>query len=133
MVSSTTVVLDETVVGSFPEWARDAEPRLSQALIASFGSQLGEEAAAEALAFAWIIGVVSIAWLLVTTNALAAGLALAAILFYVFVYTLVLKRRTEQNIVWGGIAGCFPVLIGWSAVTGSLESRRHMVERGSIT
>ncbi|MER3390161.1 MAG: heme o synthase [Microcella sp.] len=81
----------------------------------------GELSDREALGFAWIIGLVSIAWLLLTTNALAAGLALAAILFYVFVYTLVLKRRTEQNIVWGGIAGCFPVLIGWSAVTGSLD------------
>jgi protoheme IX farnesyltransferase len=48
-------------------------------------------------------------------------LALAAILFYVFVYTLVLKRRTPQNIVWGGAAGCMPVLIGWSAVTNSLS------------
>jgi protoheme IX farnesyltransferase len=51
----------------------------------------------------------------------AATLALTAILFYVFVYTLWLKRRTEQNIVWGGIAGCFPVLIGWAAVTGELS------------
>ena len=52
---------------------------------------------------------------------LAAGaLALAAIVFYVGVYTMALKRRTPQNIVWGGAAGCMPVLIGWSAVTGSL-------------
>ena len=52
---------------------------------------------------------------------LAAGAAAAvAILFYVLVYTLVLKRRTAQNIVWGGAAGCMPVLIGWAAVTGSL-------------
>lgn len=55
------------------------------------------------------------------TTPLAALLSLAAILFYVFVYTLWLKRRSEQNIIWGGIAGCFPVLIGWSAVTGSLS------------
>ncbi len=48
-------------------------------------------------------------------------LSLAAILFYVLVYTLVLKRRTPQNIVWGGAAGCMPVLIGWAAVTGSLD------------
>lgn len=81
----------------------------------------GELRDREALGFAWILGAVSIVWLLATTNPLAAGLALSAILFYVFVYTLVLKRRTEQNIVWGGIAGCFPVLIGWSAVTGSLD------------
>jgi protoheme IX farnesyltransferase len=54
-------------------------------------------------------------------NWLAAALSLAAILFYVFVYTLLLKRRTPQNIVWGGAAGCMPVLIGWAAVTGSLS------------
>jgi protoheme IX farnesyltransferase len=48
-------------------------------------------------------------------------LSVAAILFYVLVYTLVLKRRTPQNIVWGGAAGCMPVLIGWAAVTGSLS------------
>ena len=49
------------------------------------------------------------------------GLALAANLFYVVVYSLVLKRRTAQNIVWGGAAGCFPALIGWTAVTGELS------------
>jgi len=81
----------------------------------------GELSDREALVFAWFIGAVSIAWLWLTTNILAAALALTAILFYVFVYTMVLKRRTEQNIVWGGIAGCFPVLIGWSAVTGALD------------
>lgn len=51
----------------------------------------------------------------------AALLSLAAIAFYVFVYTLWLKRRTSQNIIWGGLAGCFPVLIGWAAVTGGLS------------
>jgi protoheme IX farnesyltransferase len=56
-----------------------------------------------------------------TTNGLAAALAALAIIFYVGVYTLLLKRRTVQNIVWGGIAGCFPVVIGWSAVTDSLS------------
>jgi protoheme IX farnesyltransferase len=52
---------------------------------------------------------------------LAALLALIAISFYVFVYTMALKRRTSQNIVWGGAAGCMPVLIGWAAVTNSLS------------
>ncbi|MDO9590456.1 MAG: heme o synthase [Microcella sp.] len=74
-----------------------------------------------ALVFAYAIGIISIVWLALTTNWLAAALSLAAIVFYVVVYTLILKRRTEQNIIWGGIAGCFPVLIGWSAVTGSLD------------
>jgi protoheme IX farnesyltransferase len=80
----------------------------------------GEISDRSALIFAFTIGIVSIVWLALTTNWLAASLSLAAIVFYVVVYTLLLKRRTEQNIIWGGIAGCFPVLIGWSAVTGSL-------------
>ena len=74
-----------------------------------------------ALVFATVLGALSVAWLWVFTTPLAALLSLGAILFYVFVYTLWLKRRSEQNIIWGGIAGCFPVLIGWSAVTGSLS------------
>ncbi|BAU32333.1 heme o synthase [Microcella alkaliphila] len=81
----------------------------------------GELTARQATVFATVIGVGSIVWLWATTNLLAASLAFAAIVFYVVIYTLVLKRRTEQNIIWGGIAGCFPVLIGWSAVTGSLD------------
>ncbi|WP_166872032.1 MULTISPECIES: heme o synthase [unclassified Salinibacterium] len=80
----------------------------------------GEITPRAALIFASTLAVLSTVWLLVFTNWLAAALSVAAIFFYVVVYTLVLKRRTEQNIVWGGIAGCFPVVIGWSAVTGSL-------------
>jgi len=74
-----------------------------------------------ALVFGVTLGVLSFAWLWPTTNLLAAVLAVAAILFYVLIYTMVLKRRTAQNIVWGGAAGCMPVVIGWSAVTGSIE------------
>jgi protoheme IX farnesyltransferase len=74
-----------------------------------------------ALVFGLVLGVVSVALLWATTNLLAATLALFAILFYVVVYTMWLKRRTSQNIVWGGAAGCMPVLIGWAAVTGSLS------------
>ncbi len=81
----------------------------------------GELSDREALVFAWVTGVASILWLGLLTNWLAAALSLGAILFYVFVYTLWLKRRTPQNIIWGGIAGCMPVLIGWAAVTGSLS------------
>jgi len=80
----------------------------------------GEASPRGALVFAWVLAVASTAWLWLTTNWLAATLSAVAIFFYVVIYTLILKRRTEQNIVWGGIAGCFPVLIGWSAVTGSL-------------
>jgi protoheme IX farnesyltransferase len=81
----------------------------------------GEVSPREGLVFAWVLGVVSTLWLAVTTNLLAAGLSVIAILFYVFVYTLWLKRRTAQNIIWGGIAGCFPALIGWAAVTDRLS------------
>jgi protoheme IX farnesyltransferase len=81
----------------------------------------GEVSGRAALVFATVLGALSVAWLWVFTTPLAALLSLGAILFYVFVYTLWLKRRSEQNIIWGGIAGCFPVLIGWSAVTGSLS------------
>jgi protoheme IX farnesyltransferase len=70
--------------------------------------------------FASAMLAVAIALMLAFVNPLAAALTLAANLFYVLVYTVVLKRRTAQNIVWGGVAGCLPTLIGWSAVTGSL-------------
>src|SRR6478735_9492376 len=69
----------------------------------------GEVSPRGALTFAWTLAVVSTVWLLLTTNWLAAALSAGAIFFYVVIYTILLKRRTEQNIVWGGIAGCFPV------------------------
>ena len=75
----------------------------------------------EALVFAWTIGILSIVVLGVFVNLLSAALSLGAMLIYVLVYTLWLKRRTPQNIVWGGTAGCMPVLIGWAAVTNSLS------------
>jgi protoheme IX farnesyltransferase len=80
----------------------------------------GELSKTEAYIFAWILGISSVVWLAVLVNPLAAMLSLAAILFYVFIYTLLLKRRTPQNIVWGGAAGSMPVLIGWAAVTNDL-------------
>ena len=73
-----------------------------------------------ALAFGSVLGVVAVLLIGLTTNWLAGGLTAVAIAFYVVVYTMLLKRRTPQNIVWGGAAGCMPVLIGWAAVTGSL-------------
>jgi protoheme IX farnesyltransferase len=73
-----------------------------------------------ALVFGLALGVVSTLWLGLLVNWLSAGLALAANVFYVVGYTMILKRRTTQNIVWGGAAGCFPALIGWTAVTGRL-------------
>ena len=81
----------------------------------------GEISDRNALIFSWVLGILSVAWLLLTTNWQAAALSAAAIFFYVVIYTILLKRHSEQNIIWGGIAGCFPVLIGWAAVTGSLD------------
>jgi protoheme IX farnesyltransferase len=73
-----------------------------------------------ALTFGVTLAVLSTAVLLLWVNTLSAVLALLANAFYVFGYTMLLKRRTTQNIVWGGLAGCFPALIGWTAVTGEL-------------
>ncbi len=75
----------------------------------------------QALGFATAITVISLAIFWFFTNPLATGLTVSAIAFYVFGYTVGLKRRTSQNIVWGGIAGCLPVLIGWAAITNSLS------------
>ncbi|SDG71835.1 protoheme IX farnesyltransferase [Sinosporangium album] len=74
-----------------------------------------------ALIFGIVLGVLSTLGLGLAVNWVSAALSLGAILFYVLVYSMLLKRRTAQNIVWGGIAGCMPVLIGWSGVTGRLD------------
>jgi heme o synthase len=73
-----------------------------------------------ALLYGVFLAVLSTLGFVATVNLLAAALSLFAILFYLFVYSLLLKRRTAQNVVWGGIAGCMPVLIGWAAITGEL-------------
>ena len=75
----------------------------------------------EALIFATLIGAFSLLIFLFYTNALTTALTAIAIVFYVWVYTILLKKRTPQNIVWGGAAGCMPALIGWAAVTNSLS------------
>ena len=74
-----------------------------------------------ALLFGVVLGVAGFAWLWATTNLLAAALSTAALLFYVFVYTIALKRTTVQNIVIGGAAGAAPTLVGWAAVTGTVS------------
>lgn len=76
----------------------------------------------QALTFAFVVSLLSLVIMYWATNVLATGLTISAITFYVFIYTIALKRRTSQNIVWGGIAGCFPVVIGWSAITGTLAA-----------
>lgn len=73
-----------------------------------------------ALTFGIVLSIVSFAWLTLTVNLLSALLATSAIAFYVFIYTMWLKRSTPQNIVIGGAAGCVPVLVAWAAVTGEV-------------
>ncbi|HEY8293809.1 MAG TPA: heme o synthase [Micrococcaceae bacterium] len=75
----------------------------------------------EALIFAWVLGLAAIAILWFGANPLTGALGVAAILLYVVLYTMILKRRTAQNIVWGGAAGCMPVLIAWAAVTNTVQ------------
>jgi protoheme IX farnesyltransferase len=75
----------------------------------------------EALIFATLIGFLSLLIFAIYTNILTTALTAIAIVFYVWVYTILLKKRTPQNIVWGGAAGCMPALIGWAAVTNSLS------------
>jgi protoheme IX farnesyltransferase len=74
-----------------------------------------------ALIFGVVIGVISVALFALTTNLLAAALTLGAILYYVLVYTLLLKRHTSQSTLWGGACGAAPVLIAWAAATGTLS------------
>jgi protoheme IX farnesyltransferase len=81
----------------------------------------GQISKSNATIFATFIGVLSLVLFWVFTTPLATLLAFIAIVFYVVVYTMALKQRTAQNIVWGGAAGCMPVLIGWAAVTNSLS------------
>tara|TARA_Y100000310_G_scaffold24067_1_gene23141 strand:+ start:2894 stop:3787 length:894 start_codon:yes stop_codon:yes gene_type:complete len=81
----------------------------------------GVMSARNALVFSIVLEVVAFAWLFTFVNLLSALLAVSATLFYVFVYTRWLKRTSTRNIVIGGVAGAAPVLIGWSAVTNSLD------------
>jgi protoheme IX farnesyltransferase len=74
----------------------------------------------QAQIFAWAITILSLIIFQIYTTTLATLLTALAIFYYVVIYTIILKPNTSQNIVWGGAAGCMPVLIGWAAVTGSL-------------
>ena len=75
---------------------------------------------ANALVFGVLLGIAGFAWLWFAANLMAALISTAALLFYVLVYTLALKRNTTQNIVIGGAAGAAPVLVGWAAITGGV-------------
>jgi protoheme IX farnesyltransferase len=74
-----------------------------------------------ALIFGTVLGVISVTLFALTTNLLAAGLTLAAIAYYVVIYTVLLKRHTSQSTLWGGVCGAAPVLIAWAAATDSLS------------
>ena len=81
----------------------------------------GRVSPAAALTFGLVLGVASLVWLTLLVNPLAAALSFAGFLGYAVVYTMLLKRHTWQNIVWGGAAGAVPPLVGWAAVEGSLS------------
>ncbi len=82
----------------------------------------GRISAEAALSYGVVLGMTSVMLMLLAANVLAAALLAVSILFYVFVYTVWLKRRTPQNIVIGGAAGAFPPVIGWAAVSGSVTA-----------
>jgi heme o synthase len=99
-------------------WDRDIDQLMSRTRARSLPS--GRVSEQSVLAFGIGLGVLSLSVFLLFVNLLSALLALGAILFYVVIYTMWLKRSTPQNIVIGGAAGAVPVLIGWAAVTGTV-------------
>lgn len=139
----TTIPTMFLAAGGFPEWSLVCWTLLGGTLAAGGANVLncyldrdidalmhrtanrpsatGQISATKTIVFGLVLSVLSIASLAITVNLLSAALSAFAIAFYVIGYTMLLKRRTSQNIVWGGAAGCMPVLIGWSAVTGSLS------------
>ncbi len=123
------VVIATLVGGTLAAGAANAfnmviESDIDQVMGRTSKRRLVNEAMSEgqALTFAFAISILSLLIFWIWTNPLATALTVSAIAFYVFAYTLLLKRRTPQNIVWGGIAGCIPVLIGWAAVTETLAA-----------
>jgi protoheme IX farnesyltransferase len=139
----TTIPTMFLAAGGFPDWALVCWTLLGGTLAAGGANVLncyldrdidammhrtahrpsatGQISGPKTVVFGLVLSALSVLVLAATVNLLSAGLAAFAIAFYVIGYTLLLKRRTSQNIVWGGAAGCMPVLIGWSAVTGSLS------------
>ena len=139
----TTIPTMFLAAGGFPEWALVCWTLLGGTLAAGGANVLncyldrdidammhrtahrpsatGQISGPKNVVFGLILSVLSVSVLALTVNVLSAALAAFAIAFYVIGYTMLLKRRTSQNIVWGGAAGCMPVLIGWSAVTGSIS------------
>jgi heme o synthase len=98
---------------------RDIDTRMARTRLRPIAS--GRLSPAAGLAFGISLGAAAFAVFWLRVNPLSAWLALAGLLFYVFIYTVWLKRRTEQNIVIGGAAGAFPPLVGWAAMTGRID------------
>jgi protoheme IX farnesyltransferase len=139
----TTIPTMFLAAGGFPDWALVCWTLLGGTLAAGGANVLncyldrdidalmhrtahrpsatGQISGPRIVVFGLVLSTLSVLVLGVTVNLISAALAAFAIAFYVVGYTMLLKRRTSQNIVWGGAAGCMPVLIGWSAVTGSLS------------
>lgn len=139
----TTIPTMFLAAGGFPEWSLVCWTLLGGTLAAGGANVLncyldrdidalmhrtahrpsatGQISGFRTVVFGVVLSLLSVMVLAVTVNALSAALAAFAIVFYVVGYTMLLKRRTSQNIVWGGAAGCMPVLIGWSAVADSLS------------
>jgi protoheme IX farnesyltransferase len=139
----TTIPTMFLAAGGFPDWALVSWTLLGGTLAAGGANVLncyldrdidammhrtahrpsatGQISGPRILIFGIALSILAVSILALTVNSLAAALGAFAIAFYVIGYTMLLKRRTPQNIVWGGAAGCMPVLIGWSAVTGSLS------------
>jgi protoheme IX farnesyltransferase len=106
--------------GAVNHWFdRDIDARMARTATRPIPS--GRVSPAAGLTFGLLLGALSVVWLLATTNPLAAGLSFAGFIGYTLMYTVWLKRRTWQNIVWGGAAGAVPPLVGWAAVTGELS------------
>lgn len=120
VVAILCIAVGSGAAGAINMWyERDIDALMSRT--ANRPIPAGRVTPGDALGFAVILAVFSVGLMGLATNWVAAGLLAAAILFYVFVYTVWLKRRTPQNIVIGGAAGAFPPMIGWAAVTGDVS------------
>ncbi|MEK9831057.1 MAG: heme o synthase [Rhodospirillaceae bacterium] len=120
VVAILCIAVGSGAAGAINMWyERDIDALMSRT--ANRPLPAGRVAPSDALGFATVLALFSVLLMGLATNWAAAGLLALAILFYVFVYTVWLKRRTPQNIVIGGAAGAFPPMIGWAAVTGDVS------------
>lgn len=119
-VAILAIALGAGAAGALNQWY-EADLDIRMKRTASRPVPAGRIGAKAAFDFAIVVAVAAVFLMQVAIGLFAAALLLASILFYVVIYTVWLKRRTPQNIVIGGAAGAFPPLIGWVAVTGSID------------